>query len=303
MAGSTEQGLDWDCAWDRCDLSLPQSAGEGRVNGIKERQPQRWIDRLARIIEGEIVPRLMLTHRSEATVMAAPAADTRVDDADVESFVRFLLGSDVAEVQAYVESLRTRGQPLESLCLELFTPAARRLGRLWEEDRCDFTEVTVALCRLQQTVRRLGFTLLDEAGLPAPVGPRVLLTVTPDEQHTFGMVIVAEFFRSAGWDVIDDTTGSARELGARVRDDWFDLVGISVSTPDRLRPAAALVRTLRRASCNRSLAVIAGGPVFLGRPALAGQVGADLAVDDGRAAVAAGYRLLGTMARDFAAVS
>jgi methanogenic corrinoid protein MtbC1 len=245
----------------------------------------------------------MLTHRSEATVLAAPAADTRAEGPDVEGFVRFLLGSDIEEVQTYVEALRVRGQPLESLCLDLFAPAARRLGRMWEEDSCDFTQVTVALCRLQQTVRRLGFMLLDEAGLPAPVGPRVLLTVTPDEQHTFGMVVVAEFFRAAGWDVVDDTTGSARELGARVRDDWFDLVGISVSTPDRLRAAAALVRSLRRASCNRSLSVIAGGPVFLGRPALAAQVGADLIAEDGRAAVAAGCRLLGTAAREFAAVS
>ena len=34
-------------------------------------------------------------------------------------------------------------------------------------------------------------------------GRRILLTAVPGEQHSFGLYMVAEFFRRAGWDVVD----------------------------------------------------------------------------------------------------
>lgn len=55
----------------------------------------------------------------------------------------------------YVESMGRKGASLETIFLNLFSPAAKYLGKLWEEDICDFADVTIALCRLQQLLREL----------------------------------------------------------------------------------------------------------------------------------------------------
>jgi methanogenic corrinoid protein MtbC1 len=69
-------------------------------------------------------------------------------------------------------------------------------------------------------------------------------------------------------------------------------VGVSVSTEERVGPAATLVRTVRKASCNARLAVMAGGPVFLRVPEVADRLGVDAIATDGREAVARARQLL-----------
>lgn len=238
-----------------------------------------WLDRLVRTIEGEVIPRLMLAHRADEVLSAAPSAGL-----DVDQFVRTLRASDTATLIQRVEALQAQGVTLESVFLDLLAPAARRLGELWEEDECDFTEVTVALCRLQHVARRIGQQRAEEFK-PGEPNPRVLLTVTFGDQHIFGLAVVSEFFRRAGWEVVEDSSGSMGDLTQLVRHEWFDLVGLSVSTEDRLGPAAALVQALRRASLNRKLGVFAGGAALAGRAERIAQIGADAGATDAQQAV------------------
>jgi methanogenic corrinoid protein MtbC1 len=244
--------------------------------------------RLVRTIEGEVVPRLMLVQRS--AVFAPAATDQRAAVPDVNAFVGALLRNQEGEIFAYVESLRLRGVPVESLLLELFAPAARALGRMWEDDSASFTQVTLALAHLHRLVHELR----REHGLELPLAdvPRVLLTVTENEQHLFGMLVVADFFRNAGWAVDEDPMGVPRDIAAAVRQTHYDLVGVSVSAEDRVGPAAALVRTIRRASCNSRVPVMAGGPVFLRVPEVADRLAVDAIACDGRQAVARAQELV-----------
>ncbi|MGT2486179.1 B12-binding domain-containing protein [Methylobacterium oryzae CBMB20] len=59
-------------------------------------------------------------------------------------------GSPHAE---WVRALLEEGLSLDALLLDLFAPAARRLGQLWEEDEADFLDVAAALGRLQSLTR------------------------------------------------------------------------------------------------------------------------------------------------------
>ena len=90
-----------------------------------------------------------------------------------------------------------RAISVESIFLDLLAPAARQLGTQWEADVTDFANVTLGVSRLQRIMRRLGDTFLQR-DQPRQRGESALLTIIPGEQHSFGLSMVAEFFRRAG---------------------------------------------------------------------------------------------------------
>lgn len=233
---------------------------------------------LARIIEGEILPRLLLAHREDRhTLKSNPQSPT---PERVGAFARALMEGD--QHAEWMRALLEEGLSLDALLLDLFAPAARHLGRLWEEDEADFLDVAVALGRLQGLTRAL-CAHLEGVGIPAN-GRRVLLMPCPGEKHLFSLALVASFFREAGWAVVL-SNGVDEDLASLVRAERFDLIGISLSCDVHLPVMADLVIKLRQASCNPGMRVMVGGPLFIRQPACASAVGADAAAEDGRSAV------------------
>ena len=249
------------------------------------------LDRLVRAIEAEIVPRLVIARGmpvAEKTLAAWPAATTvrPADEDAVTEFVALLLGAEASRASEFVHARCHAGVSLDRLCLDLLAPAARRLGALWEDDRADFTQVTVALCELQKLLRELALAMRSELE-PKADAPTVLLVPAPGEQHMFGVLMVAEFFRRGGWQVCSDFPRSHGELlGLLGRLEPVDSVGLSVAREELLPGLPAQIREIRAASRNRRVSVLVGGRVFAANPALAGEVGADGTAADGRGAVA-----------------
>ena len=189
-----------------------------------------------------------------------------------------------------MEALHLAGYPAETLYLDLQAPTARQLGQMWVDDDCDFTDVTVGLFVLQSSLRELGATQRDN--VPNPAAPRILLVPLPREQHTFGLSMVYDFFRRAGWNAWSGTIESEAELTAMVRESWFDIVGFSLPCDEQVDDARAMIRMVRAASLNPEVAIMVGGPGFTANPALAATVGADGTAVDGRQAVRAADALL-----------
>jgi methanogenic corrinoid protein MtbC1 len=114
----------------------------------------------------------------------------------------------------------------------------------------------------------------------------LLLVPEPGEQHTFGLIMVAEFFRRAGWDVWDQPLNSRAELLDVVRREHFSVVGLSIGSVERLDTLAETIRLLRRQSRNSQLRVLVGGAPFIEVPARVREVGADSTATDGAQAIA-----------------
>lgn len=238
---------------------------------------------LARTIENEVIPRLVLA-RAAPRDPRAGVADARVTVEDLDHLTTLTLRNDLPAGIALLGALAGRGVPLERLYLDLLAPTARCLGVMWEEDRCDFTAVTVALCCLQQLVMEHSAAFRPRTA-PRDLDRRILLAPLPGEQHSFGMLIVGEFFRRQGWDVHSATGAGARELIALARRQWFAVVGLSIACDDRIDHLATLIRDLRRESRNPQIGVLVGGRVFQERPELVARVGADATAADGQQAV------------------
>ncbi len=264
-----------------CDFSPPALGRAARRDETEP--PQVRLAGLARLIESEIVPRLMLAHRAPEPKGAALEDLSRVTPAahDVADFTRLLVEQDASTLSAYLDSLRARGMARETILLQLLAPAARRLGTLWEDDLSDFTQVTVGLGRLQQLLWHLAAPS-EQTPVHADPRRRALLTVAPGEQHTLGLFMVRDFFRRQGWSVPGGTPSSPDEIAAAVRNEWFAVVGLSLACERHVESMRETVRAVRRASRNGAIGVMVGGPLLLAHPELALEVGADATAADGR---------------------
>ncbi|WHQ70498.1 cobalamin B12-binding domain-containing protein [Methylorubrum extorquens] len=242
---------------------------------------------LGRVIQDEIIPRLMLLNRSD--VQVGPSALPKPDTQLVADFTDLVLKQDVAALIVAFKALVEKGHSADELFLDLLAPSAALLGRLWDEDLCDFIEVTAGLAQLQFL---LSTFRTDGCIAPFDDKRRVLLMGAPGEQHTFGIAIVEQFLCKAGWNVVSGLACSDRQIAEMVGSEWFGVVGLTLSRESHLDQLAASIRAVRRAARNPSIGVMVGGPVFLEHPEFVRQVGADASAVDAPTAVLLAQRLL-----------
>lgn len=281
-----------DCS---VDASLLPPHGVGQVLSsllARDDEAKQRLAHLARAIEADVIPRLVQAHRQGgAAANSGPAGGPAPSAEQIERFVQLIVGDSEVDIQAAVEAKRRAGLSVEGLYLDLFAPAARRLGEMWTDDLCDFSTVTVALGRLQRLLRELSPSFGTEVEYPAN-GRRAIFAQPADEHHSFGLSMVAEFFRREGWDVFGVVGGAAEDLRVRVRKEWADVVGFSIGSERRLDWLRERIAEVRVASRNPELVVMVGGPIFILQPEWVASVGADATARDARDAPRMAARLL-----------
>lgn len=281
-------------AADRRVAAMARQATTGRA----ARRRRNRVAVLARTLETDIIPRLLLAHRKTIT---AAYIDSGPDSApgpdDVKALTNLAIQADLPGALSYLEGLRARGVSLDRIYIDVLSPVARRLGVMWEEDVCDFTTVTIGLSCLHQVVREYSpaFTLHAKRAEP---DRRILLAPAPGEQHSFGILVVEQFFRGAGWDVWSGAGVERAEILEAAQRVWFGVAGFSLACEDHLGALAMLIRDVRRASRNAGVGILVGGPLFVDRPDLVALVGADATAADGRQATLQAETMLALLGRD-----
>lgn len=195
----------------------------------------------------------------------------------------------------FVDSLLAEGLSAESICLDLFEPAARHMGKLWSEEACSDMDVTAGVCRLQALTRHLGAAFRARA-VATDHSRSVLLATQPGEPHMLGVGLAAQFFWQAGWNVLCEFPASGDALATLVNRRWFDLLDLSLSgvftREHRLLEMSKTIAAARAASQNPAMVVLVNGRVFLNRPELAVVVGANAAYSRVGQAVGKANRML-----------
>ncbi len=241
------------------------------------------------LLEQDLINRLMTAHRSPLLPTPGPARElaaslrVAVEPAQVQALVDISLNGEAEAAREFVFHLRDKGVSIESLYLDLIAPAARCIGAMWEADICDFVLVTLALLRIQQVTYDLSPDFI--AGGAEPSSRRALIVPAPGSHHTLGAAMVADFFRRDGWDVLSSHELSRADVLRVLRQDWFDLVAVSISAPNQILSSSALISDIRKLSSNRGVLVLVGGPLALSVPDLATLVGADMMTLDAKQAV------------------
>lgn len=185
---------------------------------------------------------------------------------------------------SHVDQWRREGHDLEDIYIHAIAPCARLLGQWWCDDAADFAQVTIASSNLQRLLHCLSEEFCAP-GADRPAGLSLLLATEPQAQHTMGAFMLAEFFRRRGWRVQLLNPQDGQEVLNQLGRDWFDAVGLSVSTTRQLQAMGTLVPCLRLASPNPGLRVLLGGPLVNAHPEVLEPLEVDLLGGDARETV------------------
>ncbi|NCP13399.1 MAG: cobalamin B12-binding protein [Sphingomonadales bacterium] len=242
------------------------------------------------IIESEIIPRLLMAHAS-TEVQGRSRRVRTISAADASRFAVLPLRLEAASLLEEVDAFITKGASVETICLDLLAPAARKLGEMWESDECDFLDVTMGLWRLQEVMREVAArSPAVLGGLSVPYS--ALFSPMPGDQHNFGTLMIEEVFARGGWRSEALVKPERRELLDRVARQPFDLIGLTLARTCPSASLANLIKALRKVSANPYIVVLVGGRMINENPKLSAEVGADGTGADALAALELANTLL-----------
>ena len=216
-------------------------------------------DRLEPLLRDKVLPHLLRAHAHAA----APGLPC-------EAFARALLAEGPEDARQALARLQRSGAEPRRLLDEVLAPAARRLGRWWEDDTCDFFVVSEAMARLHALA--CGLVEPEAAG---PRGPRLLLLTAPGETHLFGACLAADLFRREGWRV-ERADGDLR----RARPGAFDAIGVSCGCEKAAAGLPQFLQRLKLQIAARPVPILLGGALFLGQPERAKNLGVDFVASE-----------------------
>lgn len=230
---------------------------------------------LRSLIESQIIPRLLEAHPRLG------AANAQTFDlvyqplaSEIADFAELCVSRESEDVLAFIEKLLLDQIDSTSIFLNLIAPAARYLGQMWESERADFTQVTMGLLRMHQITHRIGYEY-QNGPQKAGTAKRVMLACAPGSQHILGLAMVSEFFRKDGWQVVVEVASTPSALHNAAKNEWFDLIGLSVGVTEQLSGLPALISDLKKQSRNPNIPILLGGPAFFGSDISASSLGAD----------------------------
>lgn len=249
-------------------ITAPLEAVRRRASGQAEQH-----DSVNTIIESEIIPRLLMAHsatktRTRSRLLRAISPD------EAASFAVLPLRLEAAALLEEVDGFIAKGASVETICLDLLAPAARKLGELWERDECDFLDVTMGLWRLQEVMREVAArSPVDLAGMALPYS--ALFTPMPGDHHNFGTLMLEEVFARGGWRSEALVKPERRELLDRLARQPFDLLGLTLARDCPSAALSNLITAVRNVSANPHIIVLVGGRMINENPGMAMEVGAD----------------------------
>lgn len=251
-------------------------------------------DQINTIIESDIIPRLLMAHAgSDTRTRQHRLREISADEA--AQFAMLPLRLEAASLLAEVDGFIASGASVETICLDLLAPAARKLGTMWEEGECDFLDVTMGLWRLQEVMREVAARApvdLAAAALPHSA----LFSPMPGDHHNFGTLMIEEVFARGGWRSEALIKPERRELLDRLARQPFDVLGLTLSRDCPSAALANLIKAVRNVSANPHIIVLVGGRMINQNPEIANEVGADGTGADALSALELANALIGATA-------
>ncbi|MCL9999018.1 MAG: cobalamin B12-binding domain-containing protein [Erythrobacter sp.] len=249
-------------------ITAPLEAVRRRSSGQAEQ-----VDSVNTIIESEIIPRLLMAHSGSETRTRSRLLRSITPD-EAARFALLPLRLEAAALLEEVDGFIAKGASVETICLDLLAPAARKLGEMWERDECDFLDVTMGLWRLQEVMREVAArSPVDFAGMALPYS--ALFSPMPGDHHNFGTLMLDEVFARGGWRSEALVKPERRELLDRLARQPFDLIGLTLGRDCPSAALSNLIKAVRNVSANPHITVLVGGRMINENPGMAMEVGAD----------------------------
>ena len=193
-------------------------------------------------------------------------------------YLEALLSGSRREAFGVIEQARVAGLGIRPLYLEVFQPAMRDIGRLWQENRITVADEHLATAITQAAMARLYEDLFRASPQP---GPLLVAACADQERHELGLRMICDVLEMEGWDTVflgasvpvEDLVRMVRVRGPRV-------VALSASIAPHLARVREAIHAIRAQNGGGAPLIAVGGRAFADDPALAERLGADLTATD-----------------------
>jgi MerR family transcriptional regulator, light-induced transcriptional regulator len=181
-----------------------------------------------------------------------------------------------------VEQARRQGADLAQLYLDVFQPALREVGQLWEQNEISVAEEHLATAITQSIMARL----YTEAPLPNESGRSLVAACAEYERHEVGLRMLCDFLDLEGWTTTFlGASVPTNSLARMVCEKHPDVLAMSASLSPHITQLRHTIRAVKEACGNEPPIILVGGRVFHETPELAYAIGADMTAHDARDAV------------------
>jgi methanogenic corrinoid protein MtbC1 len=206
-------------------------------------------------VESQIIPRLAFLLRDGHVPELTPPS--HIDARGLRHLAELATAGDVDALWIGMRRLEDRGGSDVASLLELVTAVARLVGKDWEEDRRSWLEVTIAGATLQQLICVLG----RERRCAIEQRGAVVLFAAPGEQHTLSIQLLGEVLRRMGWRTRVEPRLTVEGVIEIVSNEPTQMVGMTVSSEDRMVLSRRDVMRIRAASIDPGLIFAVGGAI------------------------------------------
>jgi MerR family transcriptional regulator, light-induced transcriptional regulator len=209
----------------------------------------------------------------------------------VREYVHTMLGGYRQAAGQLVFDAADRGEPTRLLYLQVFQPALREIGRLWQLKKISVAQEHFCSAATQIVMSQL----LLRVPAAERCGRGVVIACVSGDLHDLGARMVADFFEMAGWDTYFCGANTPHAAVVQsVVERAADVLAVSATMGYHLHAVQELIELVRAEPRCARLRVMVGGHPFTVDPALWRTVGADGTAADADAAVAlAGQWLAG----------
>lgn len=196
----------------------------------------------------------------------------------MRDYLDALLAGDRRRAFAVVDRARVDGLHHRDVYLEVFQPALREVGRLWQENRITVADEHLATAITQAAMARLYDDLFTYG---AGGGPVLVAACVDSERHEVGLRMICDLLELEGWDTYFlGATTPVESLVSMVEARAPRAVALSASIAPHLPRVKVTISALRERLGERAPLILVGGRPFLDDPGLAERVGADLTARD-----------------------
>lgn len=198
-------------------------------------------------------------------------------DEALDSYLAAVLAGSRRDAMSVIDLARAAGLDLRTLYLEVFQPALREIGQLWQENRVTVADEHLATAITQSAMLRLYGSL----ELPGAVGRTLIAACVETERHEIGLRMLCDILELEGWNTLFlGATVPTESLARMVAERKPAAVALSVSLPPHLPRARTMIQAIREATPENPPVILLGGRPFLEQPELAYALGADLTARD-----------------------
>ena len=193
-------------------------------------------------------------------------------------YLAAVLAGNRKQAFGVVDEALAAGMALRPLYLEVFQPALREIGRLWQDNRITVADEHLATAITQAAMARL----YDRLFAAATPGGRLLVAACADqERHEVGLRMLCDILEMDGWDTVFlGASVPVDALVGMVRERRPDVVALSAAISPHLSRVREAIRAIRDDVPGPQPVIAVGGRAFADDPELAVRLGADLTARD-----------------------